>query len=437
MSGAFRERLRRIVGSDGLIPLEENKCWASSDQAPGAVVCPSSTDEVAEVLALASQEGLKVVPAGQGSWLRGGNPVEADLILSVRRLKRIVEYEPADVTISVEVGLSMVELEETTLAHGQWLPLDPPGVRRGSLGGLVATGVGGPLRHSYGTPRDHLLGLTLVTGDGRVLRLGGRVVKNVAGFDLTRLCIGSWGTLGVVTTASVRLFPTPERDVSLLLEGGGAGEVLEAGRVLAGSSLIPGSLELLEGVKEVVGERAGPTLLVRLLGSALEVGEMELRIGEMVPGLSTSRFEDSESMDLHARLTGHEDDAVLVLRIAVLPSKLDSGRKVLRDFLVESGFGSEGVETATHLGSGVTRVVAKPPVGDDPSAAENGWIKAIRSLREAVELEGGSVTVSLGPPNVVREVGAWGDPGPLAKIQKNLKREFDPAGILSPGRFVI
>jgi glycolate oxidase FAD binding subunit len=436
MSDPILEVLAGVVGAEGLLSQDDASGWGASERAPRAVVCPGSTEETAAVLALASREGWTVVPAGLGSWLGGGNPVDADVVLTTRRMRGMVEYEPADVTLTAEAGLPLVELENLTGAHGQWLPLDPPGARSGSLGAMVSTGVAGPLRQSYGTPRDHVLGLTLVTGDGRVLRLGGRVVKNVAGFDLTRLSIGSWGTLGVVLTVSIRLFPLPQRDVSIVAGGASWGEVHEAGRTLAQSSLSFGALELLEGVEGLGGGGAGPSFLVRLLGSTPEVEEMERRVREMVHGLSVQRFEDPDSRDLHNSLTKVEEEAGLVLRMTLLPSRLERGRGFLEEHLAGPGMGTGGVRIATHLGSGVTRVIVPLPEGKQDEV-KMPLAQGVLALREAVEREGGSVTVSSGPPDVVREVGAWGAPGALAGIQRDLKREFDPAGILSPGRFVV
>jgi glycolate oxidase FAD binding subunit len=387
--------------------------------------------------------------------MEGGNPVDADVVLSLRRMRGVLEYEPADVTLTGEAGLPLAKLDETTRAHGQWLPLDPPGWAKGSLGGLVATGVAGPLRQSYGTPRDHVLGLTLVTGDGRVLELGGRVVKNVAGFDLTRLSIGSWGTLGVVTAVSTRLFPRTERDVSLVFSGPDNEGVRRAARDLSGSSLPLGAVELLEGV-DLPGSR-GPnerpppviadvrdpfdhsTLVVRLLGSGAEVEEMERRVGEATEGLPVERREAKGSSALHERIARIEEGASLVLRVSLLPSKHETRRRLLGEFLTEFGQGTGSARTATHVGSGITRV-AVPSLGgtgEDQASTMAAWTEGIHFLREAVEREGGSVRVCTGPPELVRSVGAWGDPGPMAEIHEKLKREFDPVGILSPGRFVV
>ena len=131
-----------------------------------------------ELLARASQEGWRVLPAGQGTWLDGGGPADFDLIVSTRRLAGMEEYEPADLTFTAGAGMILSSLAEATGVNGQWLPIDPPGGRRGSLGATVSIGMSGPLRHLYGTPRDHVLGLSMVSGDGRLLRWGGRVVSS-------------------------------------------------------------------------------------------------------------------------------------------------------------------------------------------------------------------------------------------------------------------
>jgi glycolate oxidase FAD binding subunit len=238
------------------------------------VVAPSSVEELATLLTRASQEGWRVLPAGQGTWLDGGGPAEFDVIVSTRRLDTIEEYEPADLTFTAGAGLKLSSLSEATRTNGQWLPLDPPGGARGTLGAAVAIGVSGPLRYLYGTTRDHILGLSMVAGDGRVLRWGGRVVKNVAGFDLTRLSIGSWGSLGVITSVSARLFPVPESDVTLVLSGPDADSLLPAASWMAHSGLPLAALELLDplgGAESFLGfdpgqEESRAGLVVRVMG---------------------------------------------------------------------------------------------------------------------------------------------------------------------------
>jgi glycolate oxidase FAD binding subunit len=153
--------------------------------------------------AVASRHALRIV--GRGTWLDAGHPVHATRTISVADDTGVIAYVPGDLTITVRAGTTLADIEEALRPHGQWLPLDPLGGREGTIGATVATCAYGPLAALFGTPRDHVLGLTVVTGTGDIIHVGGRVVKNVAGFDLTRLMIGAWGTLGVITQVTLRV----------------------------------------------------------------------------------------------------------------------------------------------------------------------------------------------------------------------------------------
>ena len=249
MTASIRTVLESLVSPQVLLPeseLERFRTGPGEEGLPAAVLAPGAEEELAALLARASEEGWKVLPAGLGQWLEGGGPAEVQLVVSTRRLQKVHEYNPADLTFTAGAGLTLSALRGTTEPNGQWLPLNPPGGWEGTLGAALATGVGGSLRHLYGTARDHVLGLTLVAGDGRILRWGGKVVKNVAGFDVTRLCLGSWGSLGLITSVSARLFPVPEKDATLVFSGSDIRALLSAARAMALSSLPLASVEVLD-----------------------------------------------------------------------------------------------------------------------------------------------------------------------------------------------
>lgn len=285
----------------------------------------------------------------------------------------IYEYEPGDLTFSAGAGLSLADLRGTTETHGQWLPLDPPGGLVGSLGALVALGTGGPLRELYGTPRDHVLGLTLVSGDGRVLRWGGRVVKNVAGFDLTRLTVGSWGALGIVTSVSARLFPIPEVDLTLLFRGPSLSALLPSARSMALSGLPLATVELLDPLEgdgmepsESGGMVSSAALVLRMLGSAAQVAEMETRIRSDLSGDlgAPERVEGVSSRALHDRLTAWEEGAGLVVRLALLPSRLETLLNEAAELRAMDSKGTSsgsGFRLSAHAGAGVLRVATSGP----------------------------------------------------------------------------
>ncbi len=447
MSHQIRSLLGTIVAPEALVPDGELERWRTGPGKgglPAAVLAPSTEEELAGVLARASEEGWQLLPAGLGRWLEGGGPSEVSLVVSTRRLQEVHEYEPADLTFTAGAGLSFAALRETTEPHGQWLPLDPPGGLVGSLGAAVALGIGGPLRHLYGTPRDHVLGLTLVAGDGRILRWGGKVVKNVAGFDVTRLSVGSWGSLGVVTSVSARLFPIPEAEVTLTIQGGRVSTLLPLARAMALSSMPLAAVELLDplelrgsGLAEAGGETASPVLVLRLLGSHAQVAEMELRIRSDLSheGGGLQRLEGETSRAFHGALNGWEEGADLVARLCLLPSELGAlldEAEELRTLVSKASSSSAQLRLSAHVGAGVRRVaVWKLPEGENRWAP---WVSSLRSLRARLEERGGSLTLSSGPGFLVREMGAWGAVGGEKEILAGLKAQFDPKGILAPGR---
>jgi glycolate oxidase FAD binding subunit len=425
------------------------------------LVAPLSESQVAEVLTRASQEAWRVLPAGLGTWLEGGGRPEVDLVLSTRNLRDVESYEPADLTFSAGAGIPWTELQKTTGAHGQWLPLDPPGVEVGTLGGLAAVGASGPLRQSYGAPRDHVLGVRVVSGDGRILNWGGRVVKNVAGFDVTRLMLGSWGALGIITSVSARLFPVPEEDMTVLVRAPRCEDLLSEARGLATSPLPLSALELVDP-----GPTRGAALAIRLLGSGAQVREMEGRIrGDMGPGgfegagsHAVVVLRGAESREFHRALGRWEEGSGMVLRMSLLPSKLgtliEEARALAR--LIEAstesnapgelkpgsgtrgepdGWNSSGSRLSGHVGWGVLRFAA-PKLPGDPGGSR-ALVKAVGELRSRLEAEGGSLTITSAPRYLMEEVGAWGGHGPELGLTRGLKAEFDPAGVLSPGRLGI
>ena len=207
--------LRGILPRERVLEGEAAQRWSGLEGTPSTVALPASTDEAARVLTRASEEAWTVEAVGSGTWLCSGSAAAPpDLILSASGMVRVVEYDPADLTVTAEAGMTLPALASLMTPQHQWLPLDPPG-RSHSLGAVASTGVWGPLGAAWGGPRDLVLGLRAVTGDGRVFSAGGRVVKNVAGFDLVRLLIGSRGALAFITEVTMRLSSLPEVDHTL------------------------------------------------------------------------------------------------------------------------------------------------------------------------------------------------------------------------------
>ena len=199
--------LAGVLSGDAFAAPANDERWATLGGVPEAIVSPESTGEVSSVMSWASAEGVGVVPAGSGRRLGPRTLSGRFIVLTTDRITGIEIYEPADVTFTARAGTPVRAVDRELRVNGQWLPFDPPDILDRTLGGVVASGESGPLWMGYGEMRNHVLGMTVVTGDGRVLALGGRVVKNVAGFDLLKPMVGCVGRLAVITSVCMRAFP--------------------------------------------------------------------------------------------------------------------------------------------------------------------------------------------------------------------------------------
>ena len=242
------ERVRALLGGDAV--LEDT---GTPDGVPR--IAPASPDGVALLLGTARAEGWRVRVEGAGTWMHADAP--ADLALTTRRLDRIPSIQPQDLTATVEAGIGCDQLRQQLADHGVWLALDPPGLAGRTLGSVIATASAGPLRHGFGPVRDHLLGVTFVTGDGRLIQSGGRVMKNVAGYDLTRMQAGGFGAFGVIVLVHLRLRALPRVDQTLILEGSRE-DLSRMGDDISAAGLTLAALELVvarAGAPRAVGTR--------------------------------------------------------------------------------------------------------------------------------------------------------------------------------------
>ncbi len=359
----IRERVRSLLGEAAL------DGSTSDGGAMGPVAAsPASPEEAAALLRLASEEGWRVLPHGAGvapdGYGAAGTP--PDLLVSARRMAGIIQYEPADLTLEVGAGTVLVDLDRELAAQGQWLPLLPPGGGAVTLGGLVSMGLPGSLAVAYGAPRDQLLGLTLADARGRVLPLGGRVVKNVAGFDLVRLVCGSRGALGLICGVSFRLHPRPAADRTLIWSGDEAGSLHALGRVLAGLPLPLAALE-------IHGHRGGelPQLGPDGWGVALRATGSEPAVTRMVDvavdavGRPTRTLEADASVRFALAAAADEGRARPQHRRKLPPSDLG----VLLDRLTRDGQEAGGKEwggVVADLRSGMVRRLRADATGLPP-----------------------------------------------------------------------
>ena len=397
---------------------------------PCLEVAPGSAEEACEVLRLAARERWAVVPAGAATWLDAGNPVRrADLIISTKRMQRIIEHEPADLVARTEAGVTLCALNEELGRAGQWLPLDPPDDGRATSGGVVATGLGGAQSNGFGGPRGFVIGMRVALADGRIIKAGGRVVKNVAGYDLCKLFTGSYGTLGLILEITFKLRPTPKQTTTIAAYGS-LDSLLRAARATRDARLLPVAVELLSsGVAQslsIANEDASPALLIRYAGGPETVAyqtEQTIKTLRSDPANVAVAVinEDAQYWRRLAALPLAEPDR-LIWRAGLLPTELET---FLERALKEDSpaFASDSLWHA-GLADGRLRVMN--------AAGENGCAASLKKLRDDL---GGMLVIENAPPSIKDSVDAWGDIGSQASLMRRVKQELDVKDLFSPGRF--
>ena len=419
----MRDLIRSSIGTDCLLEADAVHKYAVHGEAPGAVVAPRSTEEAAAIMKLATQEGFIVECAGAGTHLRAGNaPDKVDVVLTSARMNGIAEYEPADLVVAVQAGATFNTLSDAVSPHNQFFALDPAGEAGSTVGAAVATSAAGPLRFAHGTPRDQVLGLEIVTGDGRVLHYGGRVVKNVAGYDIVRLMVGSRGTLGFLTRINVRLKPQPEVDHTIAVSASSFAAIADITDAILAAGLDPVALEILsEPISMAVTAQNAWSLLLRLHGNTHAIADAHEKIAAL-GGSATVRELKTATWRLLAQ---EEAKAAVSIRIANLQSLLRETTLAALRIAQEAELSN--ARLAIHAGDGIVRLLA-----DEAQALRTPEI--MRNARAAIEQAGGSLIVERAQHGM--RLDAFGK-AQAAGLMQQMKKVFDPAGILSPGRFVV
>jgi glycolate oxidase FAD binding subunit len=436
-------RLREAAGAAALLGDEELPRFAVAGVVPRAVVAPDSVEAVARTLALCSAQGWPVEPAGAATWLvAGAPPGTPPVVISTARIGAIREYEPADLVVGVEAGMPLDALAGELATQRQSIPLDPPAAPGATIGAAIALASAGPLRAAHGTPRDMVLGVEAIAGDGRVLRFGGRVVKNVAGYDLVRLLVGSRGAFALLTSLFIRLRSVPDVDSTTIV----AADDLTDAVALAAEirrRMSPDALEVIgPGLAAQVlppgAAAARWTVLVRLRGTDAAVGEMTERLGR-ITGSSAEKPGPDVAPAIWQAAGMSEAGAPLCFRVADLPSRLSqSAAAVLRitDAVSAAGAAGEVLDwrVAIHAADGIVRAWPAALPWEDALARLASDLSAL-----AAELANAGATVSwpVWPAFAEAARVALTDSGAARqRLLTELKARFDPAGILSPSRHV-
>jgi len=434
--GAIERELTSLVGEANILsPAPET--YAIDDRRPSVIVFPATPEEIAAILRLASARRLAVVPVGSGRRLSLGNPPErVDILLSTRRMNRILEYEPADLTASVEAGCQLETFQQAARPHRQWLPFDPPEAERATLGGIVAANDFGPLRQGYGRPRDYIIGMEVVQADGTRIRAGGRVVKNVTGYDLNKLFVGSFGTLGIIVRVNFKLRPYPEAEATAVLLSTTWEPLESIARQILGSELLPAAVLLVtEEACSVLRHGRQKALLVRFLETAPAVAYQMDRVRDLAHSSSGEVGELAEDMsrslwETIGRLHRYLPTDLLV-RMSVLPAQameaLRAGERLLSEHLAP-------IYALAQPGTGIVHIGGKLTV--EGADGLSRVAQALVHLRTVWAPHSGQVLVEQAPLEIKRNLDVWGDVGSSLPLMRALKSTFDPQRILSPGRFV-
>lgn len=427
--------LKRIVGPlnfERLYDVEVAANLEPKGQRP-LLIAPAAASEVSEIMKIACHEGLSVIPSGNLSWLDVGNRLDrAELILSTRRMMRIIRHEPADLVATAEAGLTLKEFQKQIAEKGQWLPVDPADNGTATLGGIVAAGLSGPQSSHYGPLRSFVIGMRVALHDGRLIKAGGNVVKNVAGYDLCKLFTGSYGTLGLITELTFKLRPLPTESRTIVAAGASR-SLMDAGRQIA-NTLFPVAIELISpGLAkriEIGAQAVDAALLIRFAGSSQGVVKQTAQALKLLRdnGLLCETHDDDAKLWSTIGSASYHPSFDISWRASVRPTEIPS---LVDDVVALEQDEASQVQLQWHAGlsDGRLRAMARAPV------YHRGTVRALERLRQRAESLGGSLIVERAPIEIKGEFDCWGSFGSVKELMQRVKIQLDPGNLMSPGRF--
>lgn len=404
------------------------RAYAVDGRVPQILCAPKDPDQLAGVLRICDESRAAVIPWGGGTAMHWGNPPKrADVVVGLEHFNRLVEHDDANLTATVEAGMRVAALQELLDTRRQFLAVDPPDPQRSTIGGTVAANVNGPRRMAYGSVRDLVIGMKMVLASGEAIKGGGKVVKNVAGYDMCKLFVGSLGTLGIISQVTFKMTPVPET----------AGTLLARGTLAQGASLI-------DALFASTLTPAALTVIGRHVGAAAGLPPAEVSVAVRAEGFQETvarHLRDAQAM------AGQSGMAVGVLEAG----QHDHLWETVRDFSTAAGLSvlfrltvppaavMPVLADAHHLPEGNTlRVVAHAGAGTvwlgfTDSAPVAAWFPRLVALAQQHH---GHAVLAAAPPDEKRTADVWGPPPQAVGLMQELKRQFDPHGTLNPGRFV-
>jgi glycolate dehydrogenase FAD-binding subunit len=385
---------------------------------PRLVLEPTSEQQIATALRFANDAGLAVIPRGGGTKLGWGNtPSRADVILSTARLDKIIEHPWADLTVSVEAGCTIEKLQNALAQHGQRLALDPLWPAQATIGGILSTNDSGSLRLRFGALRDLIIGVTLALPDGTLASSGGKVVKNVAGYDLPKLVTGAYGTLAVITRAFFRLHPLPRNTKTLSISGCTLEEMQRVILAIQDSKLAHTSLQAR------MAQDAEPVVDILLEGTEAGIAAQEGQL-RAIGGPASTREASSATWNASQELWNFADSsAIAMAKITTLPASIAGTAEAVQR--VAASHKTHWKLTMQATGIGWMRLESSP----------QNLHAVLSDLRFELEHSGGSLVILRGPSEMER-LDTWGQATDALALMRAVKNQFDAKNTLNPGRFV-
>ena len=440
-------RVADIVGVPNVITEPQALAAYSVDGvAPQIAACPASAQEVSELVKFAAAEKLAIIPTGARTKLSIGMPPSRyDLAIDMTRLDRVISYDPGDLTLSVEPGIPLARLAKVLAEHNQFLPLAVPFYESATVGGTLASGVDSPLRQAYGTARDFVLGMEFASGDGALTKSGGRVVKNVSGYDLHKLFLGSIGSLGVITRINFKTFPLPPARRGFVASFNSLEAALELRKRIAASPISPATLDIVnsEMAQLLFPAETGASstwhVLAGLSGSTAVLDRCTNDLCSMAGSCGAKDVtlpSDAEYETLSSNLREAIPLAVksfpssIVLKLTAVPS--DASGVVQ---LLESQSRSHNLPAAILIrGVGIMywTIALQSSTSLEPARAMCQSVLA----PPANSKPDFRATVLACPLELKRQISIWGPPREDSILHQRVKRAFDPHNIFAPGRLV-
>jgi len=420
-----------LIGTDHVAVGAAASAFAVDGCTPQCMLFPATIDDVSRCVAAAHAADLAVIPAGNGTQLGVGRvPRRYDVALSTRRLRRLVAHAAGDMTVTVEAGATVAELNTALASAGQRLPLDPPHPEQTTIGAMIATDACGPLRLSQGKVRDLLIGITAVLADGTTVKGGGRVVKNVAGYDLMKLFTGSFGTLGIVVEATFKVRPLPESEAAFVIPAADTQDAVTVALDALTAARAPLYVEALNrpAALTVRVETTSAAVVIGCGGAPQEIAAQHERLRDRFGAREVRPCDATATARLSAALRDFPATGVYGCTVSLLPSQLPRVLACLDDEAAERGWHAALV---SHVGSGVASIRLHA------SGEGNGtFVPVAQRVRQIVRDAGGWVVFDILPVPLKEHIDPWDDDVPGLALMRGIKATLDPQGRLSPGRFV-